>query len=459
MLSAAASSAPFLALQPQAQFVMRQVLDTVGDSVVLVSPQWPSALGPGIASATGAVGGAALGSAFGPAGTGLGALAGALASGKAEMWLAHRPEVINLAGDSAFTLAPIPGSGKLMLSHRELPRKPGSEGMAVAMLAQASLRGCWNLWSFSQGEMSGRDVALALIRDVRDGAVVWATCQGVLKVLTLGELWSAGLFGHACSAALHNPAPLMFGVLGAGWTLMRCAHFSMDIISLEQLQADAVLACGANMVGITVNIMTGVFDVPILGRAVLTCTASQAAGLWIYEAWRARKQIDAETRLRAIAAEVLGLAPLHSAEDLRRRWRILARLSHPDRNRRNDAKRTFAVFSLCRDALRDGLARRQGGGCHAHASAYARPGSATSAAGCFRGLLRNLRRADWVDRGDLPVPGDLPSAGRRSAGRPLQQAAATAASRKPCGGEDSTGTTTAAGSPARRGSSSDSAVP
>ncbi|CAE7939314.1 HERC1, partial [Symbiodinium sp. KB8] len=67
----------------------------------------------------------------------------------------------------------------------------------------------------------------------------------------------------------------------------------------------------------------------------LTCTASNLAGLWAYEAWRAGKQDALE---------------------------VLARMAHPDKNRRHDAKTTFALLRLCKEALGKTLAGHQSTG-------------------------------------------------------------------------------------------------
>merc|ERR1712113_679122 len=105
-----------------------------------------------------------------------------------------------------------------------------------------------------------------------------------------------------------------------------------------------------------------------------------------YEAWREVRQRDAEAKLIQIAQDVMGLASGYSREGLKKRWRLLARFAHPDRNLRADAKQTFALFSLCRDVLQGKLDR-------------------PVPAGCFRSLIRRLRQAPWGTRSDLPFTG------------------------------------------------------
>lgn len=393
VLSAAAVTAPLLVTSTEAQWVVRSVQQSMMDGTVLLTPNWPAILSPGLAAASGAVGGAALGSVLGPVGAALGSVAGALASKEAQDWLANRPEVFDLNQDGAYVM--LPGSdGHLVLHHREVPRTPGPEGMAVAALAQASLRGCGNLWAYAHGEMSGKDVALALVRDVRDGAVVWATCQGVLKALALGQVHSSGALSHFCSAALHNPSPVMFAVFGVGVVSARCLSYAMGSLGKEQLQANVVMTSSGNIAGILVNLTCSYFNLPMLGRAVLTCSMSHAAGLAAYEAWRSVRQKEAQERLRTIAREILGLSPNYDAAQLRHRWRLLARLAHPDKNRRPDAKQTFALFGLCREVLLENLDR-------------------PVEPGYFRGLLRRLKKVSWTASLDLPFAHLLTKAGGR----------------------------------------------
>jgi len=394
ILAAAAASTPLLLVQPQVQWVMREVQAVVGSSAVL-APQSPTIVGLGVAAASGALGGAAIGSSLGPIGASLGALAGAALSGKAEVWYAARPQTMIIDRSHSYTLAHSPwGARKMYLSHKETSRGPGLEGLVVASLLPASLRGCGNLMAFAKGEMSGQDVVLSLLTDLRDGAFIWLSCNGVLKALSVGELRAGGVLGQLCGVALRHHVPVMFFVLGVGWFTLRHARCSLNHINREQLHADLVLGVSSNVAGIAVNLLCSQLGVPILGRIVLTCTASNAAGLCAYETWRASQQRRVEDKLRLIAMDVLGLAPGFTAEQLRCRWRVLARLAHPDRNTRPDAKLTFTVFTLCRDVLRNGEG----------ANEVQRSASRAS----FRGLLRRLWRTTWVDHSDLPSTKALP---------------------------------------------------
>eukprot|EP00747_Dinoflagellata_sp_TGD_P011037 gnl/TRDRNA2_/TRDRNA2_120402_c3_seq1.p1 gnl/TRDRNA2_/TRDRNA2_120402_c3~~gnl/TRDRNA2_/TRDRNA2_120402_c3_seq1.p1 ORF type:complete len:293 (-),score=39.21 gnl/TRDRNA2_/TRDRNA2_120402_c3_seq1:4-882(-) len=269
----------------------------------------------------------------------------------------------------------------------------GLQGMLLSALLQASLRGCANVVALANGEVSSRELGLSLMRDVRSGALVWATCNGTLKMLSMGELLAdsggaLGILGSVCGTLVQHPTPVIFGVLGAGWLTMRYVEFAMmKSISREQLHAEMVLTCASNGSGIAVNLFTTTVGLPMLSRLFLTCAASHCAGVWAYEAWRAARQRDAEAKLRSIALEVVGLAPGFTAEKLRRRWRLLARYSHPDRNTRPEARLTFAVFSLCRDVL---------------AQSHERPTYAGHFRAVYRTLLNRLRRTPWIARADLP---------------------------------------------------------
>lgn len=412
VLSAVACTAPLLSFHPQAQFVMRDVIQVLGNSAVLVAPMWPATIYPGIASVTGAIGGSVVGSVMGPLGAATGAVLGGVVTETANQWMATRPEFLSLVGDS-YTLSSSAVNGRMYLAHKEVPRKPTGAGMATALLAQATIKGCWNLWAYSQGEMSGRDVSLSLFKDVRDGAMMWVTCQGVLKVLTLGELRGAGLIHSLCKMAIINPSPIMFGTLGAGWSFVRYAQYKAGRLSYNQLESGNVLAAGATGIGIMTNLVGGAFHMSPLGVAILTCVMSQAAGLCIYEVWRTRRQVDAETRLRNIACDVLGLPPSYTREDLKKRWTILARFAHPDRNLKSDAKTIFEVFSLCRDALREDRNRN----CFDHEQGLdcdrCSPSNGTSVHRCLFGLLERLQRIEWVPDQDLPYPQELADLGSR----------------------------------------------
>merc|ERR1740123_717623 len=99
----------------------------------------------------------------------------------------------------------------MYLAYKEAPRAPGgAEGMLVAALAQASLRSCGNLYCFAQGEMSGQDVATTFARDLRDGAFVWLSVQGMLKLLAAGSGSTNALVSRGCELALRNPSPAIF---------------------------------------------------------------------------------------------------------------------------------------------------------------------------------------------------------------------------------------------------------
>uniref|UniRef100_A0A7S4RUR2 J domain-containing protein n=1 Tax=Alexandrium monilatum TaxID=311494 RepID=A0A7S4RUR2_9DINO len=399
-LAAAVCTAKFIAAQPRLQprWVMRQVEQVLGDQVLLTPTRGP-ALDARLTVASGAIGGAALGSVLGPLGTGVGAVLGALATGRAEGLLLPRPEVVTLGKGHHHVLSRMATDGNMYLAHTEVPKQFGAESAALAILAQASARGCFNLLAYAHDEMSGQDVAVTLAKDVRDGVVVWAGCQGALVALALGQQHAAGsCLGHLCGVVLQNPALAMFGALGAGRIALKCLEYGLSTASKEALQAEVVLTTSQSAAAVLINVVGDLLQASLLSRTFLTCACSQAAGVWAHRCWREARRRDAEAQLRSIAAEVLGLAPGYTAEQLRCRWRTLARYSHPDRNQRPDAKQTFAIFSLCRDVLQDA----------------ARGQRCPPPAGCFAGLARRLRRSGWAAREDVPPASELHP-------RPVQQ--------------------------------------
>jgi len=219
-------------------------------------------------------------------------------------------------------------------------------------------------------------------------ATVWLTVKGFVTALTVGELKASGLLSSACGLALHYPVPMTFGMLGCAFVSIRCINYTMNRTSLNQFQSNLVLMSASNAVGITVSLASNVVGVPSLCGVALTCMSSYAAGVSAHEVWRASQQRNAEEMLRCHARELLGLPQDFTAEMLRRRWRTLARWSHPDRNRQKDAHKTFTLFQLCKDVLEEALHHPE------------------RDSGRLRGLLRHLRRACWLDRCSLP-PTDL----------------------------------------------------
>merc|ERR1712054_45343 len=122
----------------------------------------------------------------------------------------------------------------------------------------------------------------------------------------------------------------------------------MNRTSLNQFQSNLVLMGASNAVGIAISLGSSLLGVHPLGGLALTCAASYGAGVWAHEYWRAAQQRHAEEKLRDLARDLLGLPRIFTADMLRRRWKVLARLAHPDRNRQPDAQKTFTLFQLCK---------------------------------------------------------------------------------------------------------------
>lgn len=389
-VAVAACSSTLMLAKPVSQWVMREVADSlVNDKgTIMLVPTWPSCFGQGVASASGALTGAALASPMGPLAAIFGGISGALCGNSSQRWLASRPQIHNLASDHGYVMSHSALTGKTYLAHKELTRWPGMNGLMSTALASASIQACSNLWAYANGEISARDVALCFLKDVRDGATVWLTVKGFVTALTVGELRASGLLSSACSMALHYPVPMTFGMLGCAFVTVRCINYTMNRTTLNSLQSNLVLMSASNAMGISVSLASNVLGVPALGALCLTCVSSYAAGVCAHEVWRSTQQRSAQERLRCHARELLGLPHGFTADMLRRRWRTLARLSHPDRNRQKDAHKTFTLFQLCRDVLEEELHHPE------------------RDSGRLRGLLRYLRRACWLEQSNLP-PTDL----------------------------------------------------
>jgi len=302
-----------------------------------------------------------------------------------------KPEVVTLDPGHSHVLSHSPVSDKMFLAHEELPRTAASQNPALAILAQASLRGCANVLAYAQGKMSRSDVMVALACDLRDGVVVWAVCQGTLTALVQVEQHAAGTaLGHLCSVGLHNPAVVMFGTLGVGRIAAQYLQYRIGQLTAEQFHEEVMQTTTRHTAAIITCMVGDALQASMVSRTLLNCVSCHAAAMWASYVWRERRTLYAEAKLRSIALEVMGLEPNFTSEQLGCRWRSLARYAHPDRNTQPDAKQTFAIFSLCRDILQE-----------------ADVGLQCKPSGRFVGLLRRLRRARWAARTDLPFAGAL----------------------------------------------------
>eukprot|EP00427_Karlodinium_veneficum_P033791 CAMPEP_0169196732 /NCGR_PEP_ID=MMETSP1016-20121227/7889_1 /TAXON_ID=342587 /ORGANISM="Karlodinium micrum, Strain CCMP2283" /LENGTH=304 /DNA_ID=CAMNT_0009273327 /DNA_START=306 /DNA_END=1220 /DNA_ORIENTATION=+ len=275
-------------------------------------------------------------------------------------------------------------SGKTLLAHREIQQWSSFHGLLPTALCNATIQAGLNIWAYSRGELSVRDVALTFLKDVRDGTVVWLVAKGFVTALTVGELRTSGVLASACSFALHYPVPATFGVLCLCFAAAGYAQRSMSGAELRQFHGNVVLHGASTATGLCATLASQAMGLSLLGSIVLTCAASNAAGIASHEIWRKLQESRAESRLRLIARELFGLPHAFTNEMLQRRWRTLARLAHPDRNRQADARKTFTIFQLCRDVLQADLAGRKRN------------------SGKSRGLLRSLRNVGWLSRQDLP---------------------------------------------------------
>jgi len=287
---------------------------------------------------------------------------------------------------------------KMYLMHENTLRPQiGLEGMVGAALVQASLRGIVNLKEYYDGSMSRTDLALSALRDCRDGAGIWALNNAVLNGLSvLGER-SVGPVHALAALGLKYPAPVMLIVMGAGWAILQCTRYSLSVIDREELRSEMVLSGSSTAAAVVTNVVLTAAGVPVLLHIPLTTFAARCAGVAAYEAWRTARRRELQQELRAVALDIMGLPPFFSKQRLLQRFRVLARMVHPDRNLSPDAKEMFQLFGLCRDVL---LQESRGS---AEALAHA-------------GLARQLRRASWILTDWIPTRGPQcsPRAPRRA---------------------------------------------
>lgn len=351
-IGAAACATALMTIPPHTARVVSQVLATVGDGRVMIASGLNSVVSSYVAGLSGGLVGAAVGGAAGPLGAVVGSVVGATAGGESAKWMAAQSQIVDFSHLKHYRYYTSAADGHQYLSHRATVQAPGAELLVLIVLVQAGTNGVRNLWSYANGQMSGQDMAMAFGRDLRDGVIVSTSAQVVLKALQWGQGHAAGSWIASLSATtLSQPVPVLMAVLTGGLLASQCLRYSMGTISLEQLRANSVLAATVSGAGIATNVVCIGLHLPFVSCALLTCTASNLAGLWAYEAWRAGKQDALEDKLLALARDVFGVGPGHTQRSLDRRWRVLARMAHPDKNRRHDAKTTFALLRLCKEVL------------------------------------------------------------------------------------------------------------
>lgn len=347
----AAACASQIAVTSQSSFITQQVMSRLGDGTIVVSGQgsWISA---GVASAAGAVGGAAFGSGFGPAGTMAGSLLGAASGSAISMWHSQH-QVLHLNALKGYRLALSNADGHMYLTHKHVAQSHGSQAevLLLLVLAQTSLNGVRNLWNFSQGKMSGEDVGRAALRDLGEGLTLSLSSQGILHGLRLGQQHGGHMLAMLCAQALQHPVPVLLSVLGTGLIASGCISRFNGARSLEQLQAETLFVVGVNGSAIAAHMVCATLQIPCFSSMVATCAVSNAIGFWIYEAWYEGRQVSLEEKLLYTARAIFGLCPDYDEKVLRRRWKLLMLMAHPDRNRREDAKTTFAVLHQCKNFL------------------------------------------------------------------------------------------------------------
>lgn len=358
-IGAAACASQLLAIQPQTQWVMSQVQQTLGNGQVLLAPTIDHVMNASIATFSGAIGGAALGAVFGPGGAFLGSICAATLGSEALHWVQSQPQVLNLADLKGYVMARSTTNGEMYLHHRHQVKGPGYEILVLVALTQASVNGVRNIWNAANGEMSAEDVGKAFLRDIRDGSILCASSQGIMQLLKLGEHQAGPILSGICSMALQKPVPVLFAVLGTSWVAYRGIRCFQGQVSAEQLRSDAFLALTVNGAGVATNLLCVSLNLPPVHRALITCFASNSAGLYAYEAWRASRQAQLEERLLDVARDIFGLPSKYTKDSLARRWKHLARMAHPDKNRQDNAKVTFTVLSVCKELLESNLLLQQ----------------------------------------------------------------------------------------------------
>eukprot|EP00928_Gymnodinium_smaydae_P028933 TRINITY_DN21930_c0_g1_i2.p1 TRINITY_DN21930_c0_g1~~TRINITY_DN21930_c0_g1_i2.p1 ORF type:complete len:1277 (-),score=213.53 TRINITY_DN21930_c0_g1_i2:99-3929(-) len=406
VITAVACATPILANPlPQARWVLREMSQATSLSQALSSQA--TALIPHTLSgiATGAMAGASFGSSFGAVGAGLGAALGAVAGPGFQAVVSSSssfgPDM--LSHGYVYTAS---SPGKMMLIEREIPSSHMMETLAMAATAQALVRGYGKVVAVARNEMSVRDAVVGVAQDVRDGVVVWGTCQAIMEFLRYEAAHAGGVLGSVSAMVLQNPVPVLIVTLCSGALTVSLLNQKLGRVASDRVQADVVMTSCSNGCGLVLSVVGCYAGISPVATALVACGGGHLGGLMAYEMWRQDKQEQTELQLYEIAREVMGVAEDYDAVELRRRWRTFARLAHPDRNRCPQARMSFAVFSLCNEALKTRLER---------------PIPRT----CLRGLLRVLRRCSWTSRSDLPSEMQAlrePAASLKSGARGVQVA-------------------------------------
>ena len=75
-------------------------------------------------------------------------------------------------------------------------------------------------------------------------------------------------------------------------------------------------------------------------------------GAKLYEIWHTAKEEDIRGRTLSLARNILGVTQSTPREVMLSRWRILARLSHPDQSDGTSyAKKMFQTIAVAKDVL------------------------------------------------------------------------------------------------------------
>merc|ERR1712232_1050425 len=162
-----------------------------------------------------------------------------------------------------------------------------------------------------------------------------------------------GILQSTCAAILHNPSPLAFALVGMGSLLLQ--HLQSGGLPVNEMASRDVMLCGAALGGITSNLLCAAVGTSPVWGLVYTSAVAQATGLVAYEAWRRENLRKLRAKLNDHARMFLGLSKDYTAEQLKRRWRVLARYTHPDKNKSRHAQQHFELVTHCKEVLLQSL--------------------------------------------------------------------------------------------------------
>lgn len=319
-----------------------EILSLSGHNAVLrVPPDFTSSIQSTLVA--GVLCGATIGSTMGPVTSAFGALvAAACAAGMHA--LSPNSQTVSIPDASYIFDGALgtQGTHPMYTLHDFGPKSFAFQGAMLSAMVNASVNGMTHLSDYFAGKITHEELMRKFTCDLGGGVALWAAGRGISYGLQAMEIHMTGPFGVLATIAAQNQTVVAFLVLGSICT----AQEKLDDW-LQQFSFWTAGACGMMLTTQSLGIAAMPGLLPVAVVMMTTQCISVFASCGGHEL-RKRRLME---ELRKYAMDFLGLAPGFTQKYLQRRWRVLARMSHPDRNRSHDAKNMFMILGLCRQVL------------------------------------------------------------------------------------------------------------